>query len=234
MCTGSDPPAPEHTSPTVSTPEADGAGYPGTTATAEPTHSECRRRGPSPRDRHLWAARRSQSLRGCASAYRVPAAIAWLYPLTTDGLTLVVAYAATTRLPVAAARYAWSVVVLVAPASPGSSSRHSLPDHDGRTDGACFRVGAWPSLAATPPTRPDVESRVQSAPFRPARLQPTRPLFNNTRSASLAEPVQSAGPTGVQPARSRPVPTTMSDGQTVGRSRPARRGPSTASRGRAC
>jgi hypothetical protein len=46
-----------------------------------------------------------------ALASGVPAGIAWLYPLITDGLALVV-YAATTRLHAAAAHYAWSVVVL--------------------------------------------------------------------------------------------------------------------------
>ena len=48
-----------------------------------------------------------------AVAARVPAGIAWLYPLITDGLALV-AYAATARLHGRAARYAWSVVVLAA------------------------------------------------------------------------------------------------------------------------
>ena len=40
-----------------------------------------------------------------AAAARVPSAIAWLYPLITDGLALV-AYAATARLAGPAARYA--------------------------------------------------------------------------------------------------------------------------------
>src|SRR3954453_1449402 len=48
-----------------------------------------------------------------ALAARVPAGIAWLYPLITDGLALV-AYAATTRLTGSGARYAWAVVMIAA------------------------------------------------------------------------------------------------------------------------
>jgi N-acetylneuraminic acid mutarotase len=48
-----------------------------------------------------------------AIAARVPAGIAWLYPLITDGLALV-AYASTARLTYGGRRYAWTVVVLAA------------------------------------------------------------------------------------------------------------------------
>ena len=48
-----------------------------------------------------------------ALAAAVPAGIAWLYPLITDGLALV-AYGATARLSGSAARYAWAVVVVAA------------------------------------------------------------------------------------------------------------------------
>src|SRR3954464_1099442 len=43
----------------------------------------------------------------------VPAGVAWLYPLITDGLALV-AYASTARLSGTARGYAWTVVVLAA------------------------------------------------------------------------------------------------------------------------
>src|SRR3954452_24824465 len=48
-----------------------------------------------------------------ALAAQVPAGIAWLYPLITDGLPLF-PYAAPARLTGGPARYAWSVVVLAA------------------------------------------------------------------------------------------------------------------------
>ena len=48
-----------------------------------------------------------------AFAAAVPAGIAWLYPLITDGLALV-AYGATSRLTASGARYAWAVVVTAA------------------------------------------------------------------------------------------------------------------------
>ena len=48
-----------------------------------------------------------------AAAARVPAPIAWLYPLITDGLALV-AYAATARLHDGGRRYAAGIVVLAA------------------------------------------------------------------------------------------------------------------------
>jgi Protein of unknown function (DUF2637) len=48
-----------------------------------------------------------------AAAARVPAPIAWLYPLITDGLALV-AYAATSRLTEGGRRYAAGIVVLAA------------------------------------------------------------------------------------------------------------------------
>ena len=80
------------------------------------------------------AAATAHGLFEVALAARVPAGIAWLYPLITDGLALV-AYAATARLAGGATRYAWTVVVLAAglsglaqaatsPAAPPSAHRH--------------------------------------------------------------------------------------------------------------
>src|SRR4051812_43619179 len=82
-----------------------------------------------------------------AVAARVPAGIAWLYPLITDGLALV-AYAATSRLHGGPARYAWSVVVLAAGLfglaqaiylAGGATVEASLALR--------FGVGAWPAVA---------------------------------------------------------------------------------------
>lgn len=82
-----------------------------------------------------------------AVAARVPAAIAWLYPLITDGLALV-AYAATARLDGSARRYAWSVVVLAAGLS-GLAQASFLAGGVERTAAALrFGVGAWPAVAA--------------------------------------------------------------------------------------
>ena len=83
-----------------------------------------------------------------AVAARVPAGIAWLYPLITDGLALV-AYAATARLTGGPARYAWTVVVLAAGLSglaqavylSGGASVDATP-------ALRFGVGAWPAVAA--------------------------------------------------------------------------------------
>jgi hypothetical protein len=105
-----------------------------------------------------------------AVAARVPAGIAWLYPLITDGLALV-AYAASARLTGSAARYAWSVVVLAAglsglaqaaflasdttiPASgvPGAETAPGVEAVAGPVFEASavlrFGVGAWPAVAA--------------------------------------------------------------------------------------
>src|SRR6266540_6371176 len=85
-----------------------------------------------------------------AAAARVPAPIAWLYPLITDGLALV-AYAATARLVDTGRRYAAGIVVLAAGLSGlaqavylagGLNSRAVAPV------GVRFGVGAWPAIAA--------------------------------------------------------------------------------------
>ena len=83
-----------------------------------------------------------------ALAARVPAGIAWLYPLITDGLALV-AYAATTRLRGPAARYAWSVVVLAAGLS-GLAQAALLGSRTTMDAPTVLRygVGAWPAVAA--------------------------------------------------------------------------------------
>jgi hypothetical protein len=88
-----------------------------------------------------------------AVAARVPAGIAWLYPLITDGLALV-AYAATARLrDVRGRRYAWTIVVVAAGLS-GIAQATWLAGGLTATAGAGapaalrFGVGAWPAIAA--------------------------------------------------------------------------------------
>jgi hypothetical protein len=79
-------------------------------------------------------------------AARVPAPIACLYPLITDGLALV-AYAATSRLRAGGRRYAWSVVVLAAGLS-GLAQAAYLSGDVGASTALRFGVGAWPAIAA--------------------------------------------------------------------------------------
>ena len=83
-----------------------------------------------------------------ALAAAVPAGIAWLYPLITDGLALV-AYGATNRLTGSAARYAWAVVVTAAGLSGLAQAVYLA---SGATLDASptlrFGIGAWPAVAA--------------------------------------------------------------------------------------
>lgn len=82
-----------------------------------------------------------------ALAARVPAGIAWLYPLITDGLALV-AYAATARLTGSAAGYAWTVVVLSAGLSGLAQATWLAADRLDAAPILRFGVGAWPAVAA--------------------------------------------------------------------------------------
>jgi hypothetical protein len=98
-----------------------------------------------------------------AVAAGVPAGIAWLYPLITDGLALV-AYTATARLAGSARRYAWLVVALAAGLSglaqaaylagtataSAPASTGGAPEQPAFAADAALRfgVGAWPAIAA--------------------------------------------------------------------------------------
>ncbi|MCW2899257.1 MAG: hypothetical protein JWO67_1522 [Streptosporangiaceae bacterium] len=122
-----------------------------------------------------------------AHAARVPAAIAWLYPLITDGLALV-AYAATARLHGSAARYAWGVVVLAAGLS-GLAQAVFLASGSAvdASPALRFGVGAWPAIAA---------AIVAHLLYLLAVDAP--------EPSSAAEPVQASG-AGVQPGTARGV-----------------------------
>ncbi|MFC7660318.1 hypothetical protein ACFQV8_33545 [Pseudonocardia benzenivorans] len=106
------------------------------------------------------AAATAHGLYEVAGAARVPAGIAWIYPLITDGLA-VVAYIATARLTGSARRYAWSVVVLSAGLSGLAQAVYLATDPTGPAAGAVevavgltvpaalrFGIGAWPAIAA--------------------------------------------------------------------------------------
>ncbi|NMH97979.1 hypothetical protein [Pseudonocardia acidicola] len=145
-----------------------------------------------------------------AVAARVPAGIARLYPLITDGLALV-AYAATARLHGSAARYAWSVVVLAAGLSGLAQAAYLA---GGSTVDASpvlrFGVGAWPAIAAAivahllyllatddiqprlaePPADRSANA-VQSEPFNRPDVQPEpRPTGPAVNAVSVQRPAE--------------------------------------------
>jgi hypothetical protein len=82
-----------------------------------------------------------------AAGAGVPTAIAWLYPLITDGLALV-AYAATARLAEQGRRYAWCVVVLAAGLSGLAQAGKASGWVGDASPALRFGVGAWPAVAA--------------------------------------------------------------------------------------
>jgi len=147
-----------------------------------------------------------------AHAARVPAGIAWLYPLITDGLALV-AYAATARLTGSAARYAWAVVVLAAGLS-GLAQAAFLASGSAVDASPLLRfgVGAWPAVAAAIVAHLLYLLATDGAPAgadpaeppQPSDLQP--PLYNPGAVQPLdGEPLAGPGvqrPTVVQPPAS--------------------------------
>lgn len=145
-----------------------------------------------------------------AVAARVPAGIAWIYPLITDGLALV-AYAASARLHGPAARYAWGVVVLAAGLSGLAQAMFLAADAPAVPTGVVagpafeasaalrFGVGAWPAVAAAivahllyllatdqSGSGPQATGRVQPEVFSPPSVQPD------------PDPVQPVGARAVQ------------------------------------
>lgn len=82
-----------------------------------------------------------------AAAAQVPAVIAWLYPLITDGLALV-AYVTTARLNGSGRRYAWAVVVLAAGLSGLAQASYLAEGVADAPPWLRFGVGAWPAVAA--------------------------------------------------------------------------------------
>lgn len=120
-----------------------------------------------------------------AHAARVPAAIAWLYPLITDGLALV-AYTATARLHGSAARYAWAVVVLAAGLS-GLAQAVFLAS--GSAVEASRRCG---SASAPGPPSPRRSSRICSTSWSPTNRWRVQRLAPPSNRARLFSPNRSA------------------------------------------
>jgi len=170
-----------------------------------------------------------------AAAARVPAAIAWLYPLITDGLALV-AYTATARLSGSAARYAWSVVVLAAGLSGLAQAAYLASASPTLEAPAALRfgVGAWPAIAAaivahllyllvdtTPDTdqtdHPDQAEPRSSGPVQTEAFSRTAvdqvPALNT--SPETGPPVQS--PAAIEAARTGPSVPAVADEQPTAR-----------------
>ncbi|GLZ49482.1 hypothetical protein Acsp06_56670 [Actinomycetospora sp. NBRC 106375] len=154
-----------------------------------------------------------------AIASRVPAGIAWLYPLITDGLALV-AYGATARLRDGAARYAWAVVVTAAGLSGLAQATYLAGGPTVAVAPALrFGVGAWPAIAAAvvahllyllATAEPVVQLAVQQAaadaePFdqpavQPSSVQPDPFTTPAVQPEGLPPPVQPWPSSGTQPA----------------------------------
>ena len=162
------------------------------------------------------AAATAHGLYEVAVAARVPAGIAWLYPLITDGLALV-AYTATARLDGRAARYAWAVVVIAAGLS-GLAQAAYLAGQGGEVEAPAvlrFGVGAWPAVAAAvvahllyllaSEAEPGIVLQAQP---EPEAVQPAPYSPDGVQLPALARPVQSIEATPVQgeaEARAEPV-----------------------------
>ncbi len=82
-----------------------------------------------------------------ALAAGTPRALAWLYPLITDGLALV-AYATTTRLTNHGRSYAWTVVVIAAGLSGLTQASYLAGGVASAPPALRFAIGAWPAIAA--------------------------------------------------------------------------------------
>ncbi|NWJ69160.1 hypothetical protein HX744_00915 [Pseudonocardia sp. ICBG1122] len=149
-----------------------------------------------------------------AVAARVPVAVAWIYPLITDGLALV-AYTATARLSGGAARYAWSVVIVAAGLSglaqavflAGPAPAPGAPPVE--ADAVLrFGVGAWPAIAAAvvahllyllAETRPEPRPADRDRP-EPDGVSGPRVRATITVPPSGRTPVEHPDPVGRGPA----------------------------------
>ncbi|WFG44161.1 hypothetical protein [Pseudonocardia alni] len=159
-----------------------------------------------------------------AAAARVPAGIAWIYPLITDGLALV-AYTATARLRRSAARYAWSVVIVSAGLSGLAQAVYLASDSvtaggDLAVNSALrFGIGAWPAIAA---------AVVAHLLYLLAESRPDGPLSGPGRPVRTTTPVRPDGRTG-RDTPSHPVighaARAVLDGPVIGPERPRPSGP---------
>jgi hypothetical protein len=158
------------------------------------------------------AAATAHGLYEVALAAAVPAGIAWLYPLITDGLALV-AYGVTARLSGSAARYAWAVVVTAAGLSGLAQAAYLA---SGATLDASstlrFGIGAWPAIAAAIAAHllyllaaaPDAANRSTVVqPAGPAEQSASNLPAVQPRPALPAVVERPVRPTNAAPARER-------------------------------
>lgn len=148
-----------------------------------------------------------------AVAATVPVAVAWLYPVITDGLALV-AYASTARLTTRPARrYAWTVVVVAAGLS-GLAQATYLAGAGPATASVVLRfgIGAWPAIAAATVAHllyliggtapPDVPAEPGQPVAAPVPVEPV-PASDPTRGKAMPVRVEEQ-PTSTP--QSAPVP----------------------------
>jgi hypothetical protein len=157
-----------------------------------------------------------------AAAARVPAPIAWLYPLITDGLALV-AYAATARLHDRARRYAAGIVILAAGLSGLAQAVYlaGALDHAVAPTGLRFGVGAWPAIAAALTAHLLHLIVGEHSTLRPASKPASAPAMDTeasnadvqprTTSASQTDAVQPAGRPSLNARTRRPGNRTARD-----------------------
>lgn len=158
----------------------------------------------------------------------VPLAVAWLYPIITDGLALV-AYGTTARLADRGQGYAWAVVVVAAGISGMAQAAYLAGGVAVAPPALKFLIGAWPAVAAAivahllfllgTDARPGSQRQtaavetlaaqpvVQAAVQQVAPSNGTRPTVHS--SVQLDTPPVPVGPqpvSGVQPVQRPAVP----------------------------
>jgi len=145
-----------------------------------------------------------------AIAANVPPAVAWIYPVITDGLALV-AYGAAARTQGSARRYSWAVVVVAAGLSGLAQAAYLAGDATVAAPPALrFGVGAWPAVAAAVVAhllhllavapRPPQQADVEASPT--ADTTPEHPVLSGRTPDVRSDPTSS----GRQPAvEARPL-----------------------------
>ena len=146
-----------------------------------------------------------------ARSAEVPAGVAWLYPLITDGLALV-AYASTARLTGSGRRYAAGIVILAAGLS-GLAQAVYLAGGIGVVEPATLRfgVGYWPAVACAL-----VEHLVHLVGRRPAEPAVSHPAKEGDVAAG-----QAVGQATVVGQASRPDVGQAGPGESATVERPA-------------
>lgn len=162
------------------------------------------------------AAATAHGLYEVASASLVPAGIAWLYPLITDGVALV-AYSATTRFHRTGARVYAGVVVVLAAGLSGLAQAIYLARAD--VDLALapapvrFGMGFWPAIAAMIAAHLIYLMATEREPVAvPAAPHEAAPIPDPVPAASAPLPRPAAGavaspaPAADPPRPTRPAP----------------------------